>query len=302
MVLLTVDSRTRRLAAGFQFLEAPRWHLGQLFMSDFFARKVLSFDASRGVETVCEVAGRPSGLGFRPDGTMLVVSMLDKRLLSFASGNLIEIADLAAHAKGPANDMVVDAKGRAYVGNFGSDFYANEPEAATCLLRVDPDTSVHVLAEGLEFPNGMAITADQKTLLVAESLGCRITAFDLADDGLLHNRRCWASFEPRPASPTFTDALASGAVIPDGICLDADGALWVANSGGHEVLRIAEGGDILDRISCGSSTTYAVALGGEQGTSLFMCVGPKFATYDPETTRNGELWMANVDVPGLTSL
>jgi sugar lactone lactonase YvrE len=296
-VPIPIDPRIKKVAAGFAFLEAPRWDNGRLYFSDFFTHRVHCMDTWGAITTLCEIDGQPSGLGFTRDGALLVVSMLDQRLMMFDDGKLSEYADMSGRFDGAANDLTVDAAGRAFVGNFGSDVYGGAPEQATCLLRVDPDHSISVVADGLEFPNGMAVTVDQTTLLVAESLECRITAFDLGNDGSLTRRRCWATFEPRPSEPTFRGAMASGAVIPDGISIDAEGALWVADSGGHTVSRIVEGGRILDSISCGESTAYAVALGGPNDKSLFICVGPEYGTYEPTQERSGELWVAEVDVP-----
>lgn len=291
------DVRIKTVAKGFNFLEAPRWHGGHLYFSDFFAHRVYSMNPGGRVVTVCEVPGQPSGLGFTPTGDLVVVSMLDQRLLTLRDGSLSELADLDSLFDGPANDLVIDRNGRAFVGNFGSDVYGGAPEASTCLVRVDSDRSVQVVARNLDFPNGMAITSDG-TLLVAESLACRITAFDLDDAGDLSNRRVWASFEPRPEEPTFAAALDCGAVIPDGICVDAEDALWIADSGGHAVYRIAAGGAVLDSISCGSMSAYAVALGGPDGRSLFICAGPAYGTYDPTIECRGELWVTSVNVPG----
>ena len=286
------------LATGFAFLEGPRWHDGFLYFSDFNTHRVHRMEPGGPVETVCEVAHRPSGLGFTPEGDLLVVSMLDHRLLRWRGGRLEVVADLAAYQGGPANDLLVDARGRAYVGNFGADTEEGESERVTSLVRVDPDRTVHVVAEDLEFPNGMAVTGDGRSFVVAESLACRVSVFDLSDDGTLSNRQLWAEFQPRPKGFTFSDTHDGEHVVPDGVCLDVEDGLWVADAGGHQVLRVLRGGAITDRIDLGDSTAYACMLGGPDGRSLYLCVGAPFGTYDRETDFRGELWVARVEVPG----
>jgi sugar lactone lactonase YvrE len=298
MSATTSDFEPRPLAAGFAFLEAPRWHDGRLWFSDFNTHRVHRLDPDGTVATVCEVPHRPSGLGFTSDGDLLVVSMLDHRLLRLSDGVLTEFADLSPYQGGPANDLVTDDFDRAYIGNFGADTEAGEPERSTCLVRVDPDGAIHVVAEDLEFPNGMAITADRASLVVAESLACRISVFDLARDGTLSNRQVWADFSPRPSAFTFAATHGGGYVVPDGVCLDVEDALWVTDAGGHQVLRVRRGGEVTHRIDCGDSTAYACVLGGQDGRSLYLCIGPPFGTYDRDTDFRGELWVADVDVPG----
>lgn len=288
----------RTVATGFAFLEAPRWHDGRLYFSDFNTHLVHRLAPGGPVETVCEVPGQPSGLGFTPDGDLLVVSMLDHRLLRWRDGWLEEVADLSAYQGGPANDLLVDEQGRAYVGNFGADVDAGEAERATALVRVDPDGQVHEAAEDLEFPNGMAITRDGRSFVVVESLACRVTVFDRAADGTLSNRQLWAEFQPRPDAFTFADTHDGSHVVPDGVCLDADDGLWVADAGGHQVLRVLRGGAVTDRIDLGDSAAYACMLGGADGRSLYLCIGGAFGSYDRETDARGELWVADVDIPG----
>ena len=288
----------RTVATGFAFLEAPRWHDGRLYFSDFNTHRVHRLEPGGSVETLFEVPQRPSGLAFTAEGDVLVVSMLDHRLLRWREGRLDEVADLAAYQGGPANDLITDRDGRAYVGNFGADTDAGEPERATSLVRVDPDGTIQVVAEDLEFPNGMAITANGQCLVVAESLACRVSVFDLAPDGTLSNRQVWAEFEPRPSARTFAAVANAGYVVPDGVCLDVDDGLWVANAGGHELLRVLRGGEVTDHIDCGPSTPYACMLGGADGRSLYVRIGGPLGSYDRDTDFRGELWVADVDVPG----
>ena len=205
------------LLEGLRFPEAPRWHKGRLWFSDFFRQQVIAVNAQGEMEVQFELADSPSGLGWRPDGSLLVVSMRDQRLLAWRGDALETVADLSGHAGGPCNDMVVDAKGRAYVGNFGFDLYAREEARSTDLLRVDLDGSVHRVASDLWFPNGMVITPDGQTLIVAETFRNRLTAFRIEPDGALNERRVFAELP---------------GMYPDGICLDAEGAVWLADAWG----------------------------------------------------------------------
>jgi sugar lactone lactonase YvrE len=269
------------LAAGFTFLEAPRWRQGRLWCSDFYDHRVLAVDERGAVETVVEVAKQPSGLGWTWEGALLIVSMLDRMLMRFDGGMLSPFADLGGVATGPCNDMVVDAKGRAYVGNFGYDRHGGEAPRNAAMARVDPDGSVHMAADDLGFPNGTVITPDGKTLIVAETFANRLTAFDIAADGTLSKRRIFATIE---------------GMRPDGICLDAEGAVWVADAGGGRALRLREGGTVTDTISLAPRHAYACMLGGDDGKTLFLLTssasGPATAA-----TRDARVEIVRVAVP-----
>lgn len=247
---------TEVLLDGLTFPEGPRWHEGRLWFSDFFSHRVIAVDVRGHAETIVEVPAQPSGLGWLPDGRLLVVSMIDRKLLRLEPGGLTEHADLSAVATFHCNDMVVDSYGRAYVGNFGSDYTTGQPLQPAKVARVDPDGSVTVAAEGLMFPNGSVITPDGGTLIIGETFAQHLTAFDIASDGSLSNRRVWANISPH---------------LPDGICLDAEGAVWVADPRGNAVVRVAEGGRILDQVSTGDRGAFACMLGGEDGRTLFIC-------------------------------
>lgn len=248
------------LASGICFGEGPRWHHGKLWFSDMHDLAVKTVDMDGKVERKVEVPGQPSGLGWLPDGTLLVVSMTDRKLLRLEYDRLVEHADLSSVAAFHCNDMVVDTDGRAYVGNFGFDLHHAERTddwsgvASAALAVVECDGRVAVAADGLLFPNGIVITPDGSTLIVAESMGRRLTAFDRNADGTLSNQRVWADL---------------GSRLPDGICLDAEGAIWVANAGAPECLRVAEGGQVLEVINTGDPC-FACMLGGPQGTTLFV--------------------------------
>lgn len=274
---------TKILVDGLTFPEGPRWHDGRLWFSDFYSHRVIAVDPAGKAETIVQVPQMPSGLGWLPDGSLLVVSMLDRKLMRFAAGVLSEYADLSGLATGPCNDMVVDAQGRAYVGNFGYDRFKGEPERTACLIRVDPDRSVSVATVELLFPNGTVITPDGKKLIVAETLGQALTIFDIAEDGSLENRGVFGQMPE---------------MFPDGICLDAEGAVWFSNPRKGYVARVFEGGRIDRRIDLAAGRgAYACMLGGADGRTLFICTnsgsGPDMAT-----KTDGRIETIRVDVPG----
>lgn len=280
------------VASGLAFPEAPRWHDGRLWLSDFYTHRVLALGGDGALETVCEVPGQPSGLGLLADGTMLVVSMTDRRLLRFDGERLHEVADLGGLGAGWCNDLVVDADGRAYVGEFGFAF--GEPERPGNLMRVDPDGSVGIAVAEMHFPNGAVFLDGGRTLVVAETIGQRLTAFDVAADGSLAHRRAWAAFAPEPAAG-FGAALGSGAIVPDGICLDSEGSIWVADIAGRAAKRVREGGEVLDVVPVPDGlSAYAVALGGADGRTLYVCVAGPLGETDPSAERRGAVLAARV--------
>ena len=276
------DGDLSTLIGGLSFPEGPRWRDGRLFVSDFYTHRVLAVGLDARSEVVAEVPNQPSGLGWMPDGSLLVVSMRDRRLLRLTGGVLRPVADLGALATGPCNDMVVDAAGRAYVGNFGYDRHAGESARSTCIVRGDPNGKAVAVADDLVFPNGMVITPDGRTLIAAETFADRLTVFDVAADGGLSSRRIFAALP---------------GVAPDGICLDAEGAVWVADPRGKQVLRVFEGGKISRQIPLGERGAYACMLGGADRRTLFICTntgaGPGMTD-----KRDGRIEMLRVEVPG----
>lgn len=244
---------------GSSFLECPRWRDGRLWVSDFYTERVVATDGHGSFEVMAEVPGQPSGLGFLPDGRALIASMRDHRVLvREASGALSEHADLSDVVTGVLNDMVVDEYGRAFVGNFGFDLMGGEPLRYTTLTRVDPDGTVTTVAEELGFPNGMVILPGG-VLAVAETFAGRITAFDIGENGELVNRRVWAQFGPTPQTDDVGEAIQQLHVGPDGICADAEGAIWVADALNERVLRVREGGEIVEEISTGTAARCSCA-------------------------------------------
>jgi sugar lactone lactonase YvrE len=268
---------------GLVFPEGPRWHDDRLVFSDMHGHRVVSLDPMAGAsETVCEVAQQPSGLGWLPDGTMLVVSMTDRRVLRLDGDVLVEHANLFDLAPSWCNDMVVDGRGRAFVGNFGFDMYAGGKPRKTNVVRVDADGHAVSAAEDLGFPNGMVVTDDNETLIVGESFGGRLVAFRIADDGSLHDRREFAQLE---------------GATPDGICLDAEGAVWIACPISNRCLRVGDGGKILDEVPVGRGA-FACMLGGVDRTTLFVCTADAHDPDGAKAAKSGRIEAVAVDVPG----
>ncbi len=282
---------------GMTFTEGLRWHEGRIWFSDLYTFAVHSArEDGSDLRLEAHVPHQPSGLGWLPDGRLLIVSMLDRRLLRRElDGTVVTHADLTAHVPGLLGDVVVDPEGRAYLGNFGFDLYGGESLRPTTLHRVDPDGTITKVAEELWFPNGCAITHD-RVLLVNETFGNRISAFDLTDEGELVNRRTWAEFGPLPTGRSADEALQELDVAPDGGCLDSEGAYWIADIKGNRLLRVAEG-QIVQHIAPGTCV-FACALGGRDGRTMFMCANHDFEIETRKTKRDASIATVTVSVPG----
>jgi sugar lactone lactonase YvrE len=287
-----MERKLTTLMDGLTFGEGPRWYQNKFYFSDFYSHKVYALDLEGNYEVIVEVPNQPSGLGWMSDGTMLIVSMKDRKLLSFKDNVLEEKADLKELAGFYCNDMVVDIHGNAYIGNFGFNTYAGEEIKSTNLILVRPGEEPCVAADDLMFPNGTVITEDRKTLIVGETYAAKLTAFDINEDATLSNRRVWAD---------LTQSAEDGNVpVPDGMCLDAEGAIWVASPSTAEVIRVKEGGEILERIPV-ATNAYACMLGGKDLKTLFICTS-NASGVDPDSAlkeKSGKIEIVEVDVPGV---
>ncbi|CAG4912633.1 MULTISPECIES: SMP-30/gluconolactonase/LRE family protein [Acidithrix] len=281
------------------FFESPRWHDGSWWLSDFYSHRVIRLDSNNAPEVMLEVPGQPSGIGWLPDGSMLVVSMKDHLLLrSTAKGTSSVHADLSQYSGGPSNDMAIDAKGHAYVGNFGFDFMNGADPKSTSIVMVDMDGTSQVVASEMYFPNGSVITPDGKTLIVGETMGCRYSAFDIEDDGTLSNRRTWAELAPLPTLGTFGETIGQVTIAPDGCSLDAQGQIWAADALANRVIRIAPGGQITDEIPAPSGMGFfACMLGGEDGKTLLLCSAPDSFEHLRKNKTEAVIMTTRVEVP-----
>ncbi|RAK68677.1 SMP-30/gluconolactonase/LRE family protein [Phenylobacterium kunshanense] len=283
---------TRILTEGIYFGEGPRWRDGRLWFSDFYAHAVKSVSLAGDLRTEVEIDDQPSGLGWMPDGSLLIVAQIKRQLLRrFPDGRIAVHAELGHIADFHCNDMVVDSRGGAYVGNFGFDLdaaiHARGVESVIAdhptvkLAYVSPTGDTRVAAEDLHFPNGPVITPDGRTLILGETLGGVLTAFDIGADGALSNRRVWAQTWPR---------------VPDGIALDAEGAIWIANPIAPECARIAEGGEVLEVVETGQPC-FACMLGGDDGRTLFMLTAASSDHEAAAAKQTGRILVTEVDSP-----
>lgn len=274
--------KTEILLDGLAFGEGPRWHRDRLWFSDIHDLNVSAVDLQGNREKIVDVPQQPSGLGWLPDGRLLVVSMVDRRLLRLDDDGLTEVADLSPYATHHCNDMVVDKNGRAYIGNFGWDIHGGGTPTTAAIVLVEPDGTTRVAAPDLNFPNGTVITPDGATLIVGETFGACLTAFDIAADGSLSNRRLWAALD---------------GAVPDGICLDAEGAIWVASPVSAEALRVREGGEVTHRVPV-ETQAFACMLGGPERRHLFICTAIDSLPETCRKTRSGRIEVVEVEVPG----
>ncbi|WP_431237056.1 SMP-30/gluconolactonase/LRE family protein [Mycolicibacterium aichiense] len=274
MTVLGSLSRAQ-LASGFCFGEGPRWFEGLLWLSDMLGGAVHTISVDGSVTTVELPGHAPAGLGFRPDGTLLIVSTERRLVLGYDGEAVTEIADLSGVAPAGLGDMVVDAHGRAYIGS--------QAREGGVIARLDPDNSVTVVAGDLDFPNGMAITPDGGTLIVAESVGRRLTAYDVDADGFLSGRR------------VFADGLDGP---PDGIALDEAGGVWTSMTLAHQFERVVAGGEVTDRIDIGDRAAIACMLGGPDRRTLFLVSAPDAYPQRLVGTRGSGVEMVRVEIPG----
>ena len=285
------------LLGSMTFVEAPRWHENRIWFSELFTHRVMSAkEDGSDVRVEAIIPGEPAGIDWLPDGRLLVASRRDRRLVRREhDGTVVVHADLSNHATGYCNEVVVDRQGRAYVGNFGFDLDERGPMAPASIHRVDPDGSIMEVADDIWFPNGCVLTADN-VFIVNESFGNRISAFDLTDDGRLVNRRVWAEFGPLPKAKTLADAFAEFVVTPDGMCLDAEGALWIADLTSKKMLRVREGGEIVEEVDPGLMP-FSGTLGGADGHTMFIGAAPYFDDVERSGRTLAALLQVRVKVP-----
>jgi sugar lactone lactonase YvrE len=270
-----ITLRTEVLLEGLLFPESPRWHENKLWFVDMDSHKVLTVDLNGNTETKLQRSEQISGLGWFPDNKLLVVSMGDNTLLRLDPEGVNVVADLNKFNTEFCNDMVVDKKGRAYIGNFGFDYFNGKTFAPTKLILVEPNGDARVVADDMAFPNGTVITPDDKTLIIAETFAAKLTAFDIMGDGSLTERRVWASLR---------------SLAPDGICLDAEDGIWVAAPGRGRVVRVLEGGEITHIVKV-ENDAYACMLGGSDRKTLFVATSK-------HTRDAGRIEFVKVDIPG----
>ena len=275
---------TEILLTGLAFGEGPRWRDGYLWFSDFYRHGIFRVDENGTEELVLEVPTQPSGLGWLPNGNLVFVSMLDRCLKQMdPTGEVSAHADLSHIAGGPCNDMVVGADGTAYVGNFG--FEQGEDFAQATLAIVDADGTTRSGPEGLDFPNGTVINPEGNRLVIAESYGRRLLSFDIERDGSLTGRQLFADLGER---------------VPDGICLDVEGGIWVGDPANHSVFRVVDGGEITHHIDL-ELNCYACALGGEDRRTLYLVTAPTSGRGGAADRREGRIERIRVETPGTGS-
>ncbi len=276
------ERRSETVVAGLAFPECPRWHGGWLWFADMHDRQVMRMAKNGHVEVVINVPGQPGGIGWLPDGRMQIVSMTDQRLMRVENGRLTEVARLAPYVSSDCNDMAIHpVTGRSYIGNFGFDLEGGGDPRPTTLVCVEPEGDAWVVAENLHFPNGCVITPDGRTLIVAESFGYRLSAYAIEQDGSLSDPRVWADLQPN---------------VPDGICLDASGAVWVADPVNEGVMRVLEGVGPVEWIPFDRGA-YACELGGEDGRTLFVCTAETSVAEQTVRLHTGRIEAVEVDVP-----
>ncbi len=274
--------QSKILIEGLSFPESPRWHEGNFWFTDQHAKRVYRLHLDGKLETIIETEDLPGGLGWLPDGSLLVVYMTRRQIMKWNGSELELYADLSRHASFHCNDMVIDEEGRIYAGNFGFDLHGGDEQTSAELLLIDKNRLISVESSEVVFPNGSVITPDKKHLIVAETFAHRLTDFKLDGYGKIKSSRTWAEL---------------GDVTPDGICLDDAGMIWVASPGTHEVIRVKHGGSKVSFCNT-RGTPYACMLGGEARKTLYICTSE---TDDPEKAiqlKSGRIEAVDVDAKG----
>ena len=279
--------------------EGLRWRHDTWWTADIFGRQISTISSDGHFEKVMDVPTRPSGLGWLPDGTLLIVSQSDHRILGRRpDGSMFVHADLSESTgehRGLINDMVVDPAGRAWIGEFGFDIDGPRPAFQLAnIYRVDPDGKHVVAASDSWFPNGMVVSADGSLLIVGETLGHRYSAYPIARDGSLGTRRTWAELGPLPQTVEWPAMRGTGLFTPDGCCLDEAGLVWGADPAGRRLAWIAEGGEIVEEIPAPDGYTFiACMLGGRDGREMLVSAVPVDTDH---VERTGVLYKTTVDI------
>ncbi len=274
--------KTELLLDGLMFPEGPRWHQNKLWFTDQHARQIKTVDMNGNSQLITELSDLPGGLGWLPDGRLLVVSMCNRQLLVLEHEELSLFADLSELASFHCNDLLVDQQGRSYVGNFGYDLHGGAALSTAEIILVSPEGKPKVVSTEVIFPNGMVITPDGNALIVAETFASRLSSFSIQSDGSLGKRKLWADLD---------------GAFPDGICLDRENGIWVACPNRGDVIRVEQGGVVTDRVEA-IGNAYACMLGGTEQNILFVLTSE---TYDPEEAAracSGRIEVVGVSVPG----
>ncbi|MEJ6512391.1 MAG: SMP-30/gluconolactonase/LRE family protein [Actinomycetota bacterium] len=287
------DVAHRIVLDGLWFGEGPRWKNQRLWFSDMHGHRVISTDLEGDLRTEVEMNDdEPSGLGWLPDGSLLIVAMETQQLRTITSDGVMAVhADLSSVARGSLNDMIVATDGTAYVGDMGHRIQEGGERRTGQTIAVRADGSWFVAADALESPNGHILTPDEHTLLIAESAAARITAFDRADDGTLSNRRIYASLQPSSEGPPFAP--------PDGICLDAEGAVWIADPIGARVFRALPGGETTHEYRIDGLIPVACVLGGRDRRTLLICAAADWRRDEVRKSPSGIIAAIDVEIPGV---
>lgn len=271
---------------GLKFTESPRWHGGKLWFLDIHDRRIKAADLDGRLETTVELPFIPNAFGFRRDGSIVVGDAMQRTIHRRDGTTLQPLVDLGGMTTFCLSDGIVDAQDRMYVGDIGYNFFdpANKPVDTCVIACVDLDGRARIVAKDLSFPNGIVITPDGRTLIVGETMGHRLTAFDVQADGSLGHRRIYAQLPED--------------VTPDGIALDAEGAVWLANpEGKYGALRVREGGEIVERVEL-DTECYAVMLGGPERRHLFICGSDSHDPAQIAKAPSATLRVVEVEVPG----
>jgi sugar lactone lactonase YvrE len=278
-----MNFKTELLLDGLMFPEGPRWHQDQLWFTDQHAQQIKAVDINGNAQLIAELSDLPGGLGWLPDGRLLVVSMCNRQLLVLEQDKLSLFADLSKLASFHCNDLLVDQQGRSYVGNFGYDLHGGADLSTAEIILVSAEGKPKIVSTEVVFPNGMVITPDRNTLIVAETFASRLSSFSIQSDGSLGQRELWANLD---------------GAFPDGICLDQKNGIWVACPNTGDVIRVEQGGIITDNVKA-IGNAYACMLGGTERNTLFVLTSETDDPKEAVRTRSGRIEVVDVSVPGV---